>query len=84
MEVCTIVLTFKKGIHPPHGKHFTEHQNIEQLLPKGDLVFPMSQHIGAPCEPLVKKGDRVLVGQKDREGPRDSYPHPSTAVYQEL
>ncbi len=58
------LLTFKKGIHPPHGKHFTENKQIEELLPKGDLVFPMSQHIGAPCEPIVKKGDRVLVGEK--------------------
>lgn len=58
------LLTFKKGVHPPHGKHFTESKPIEELLPKGNLVFPMSQHIGAPCEALVKKGDRVLVGQK--------------------
>lgn len=58
------LLTFKKGIFPPHGKHFTENKPIEELLPKGNLVFPMSQHIGAPCEPIVKKGDRVLVGQK--------------------
>ncbi|KPU43834.1 electron transport complex subunit RnfC [Oxobacter pfennigii] len=56
--------TFKRGIHPPHGKHFTENKQIEYLLPKGDLVFPLSQHIGAPCEPLVQKGDRVLLGQK--------------------
>lgn len=58
------LLTFKRGIHPPDGKHFTENKPIETLLPKGDLVFPMSQHIGAPCEPIVKKGDKVLVGQK--------------------
>jgi electron transport complex protein RnfC len=58
------LLTFKRGIHPPHGKHFTENKQIENLLPKGNLVFPMSQHIGAPCDPIVKKGDRVLVGQK--------------------
>ena len=31
------------------------------------LVYPMSQHIGAPCEPVVAKGDRVLVGQKIAE-----------------
>lgn len=61
-------LTFKRGIHPPHGKHFTEDKPIENYLdPKGDLIYPMSQHIGAPCEPLVKKGDRVLVGQKIAE-----------------
>ncbi|GAA0779374.1 electron transport complex subunit RsxC [Clostridium subterminale] len=58
------LLTFKRGIHPPHGKHFSEKKEIETYLPKGDLVFPMSQHIGAPCEPIVKKGDKVLVGQK--------------------
>jgi electron transport complex protein RnfC len=57
-------LTFKRGIHPPHGKRLSQNKKIEELLPKGDLVFPMSQHIGAPCEPIVKKGDRVLVGQK--------------------
>lgn len=57
-------LTFKRGVHPPHGKHYTEKKKIEFLLPKGELVFPMSQHIGAPCEPIVAKGDRVLVGQK--------------------
>jgi Na+-translocating ferredoxin:NAD+ oxidoreductase subunit C len=57
-------LTFRRGIHPPHGKHYTENKKIEFLTPKGLLVFPMSQHIGAPCEPIVKKGDRVLLGQK--------------------
>lgn len=58
------ILTFKKGVHPPHGKHFTEHKSIEYLLPKQILVYPMIQHIGAPCEPIVKKGDKVLLGQK--------------------
>lgn len=58
------ILTFKRGIHPPHGKYLTENKPIEDLLPKELLVYPMSQHIGAPCIPLVKKGDRVLVGQK--------------------
>lgn len=33
-------------------------------MPKGDMVFPMSQHIGAPATPVVQKGDKVLVGQK--------------------
>lgn len=34
------------------------------------LVIPMSQHIGAPCLPLVKKGDIVTLGQKigDNQG----------------
>ncbi|MFT5872688.1 MAG: electron transport complex protein RnfC [Clostridium sp.] len=58
------LLTFKKGIHPNGKKEFSMHKPIQDLLPKGNLVFPMVQHIGAPCDPLVKKGDRVLVGQK--------------------
>ncbi|MBV7274694.1 electron transport complex subunit RsxC [Clostridiaceae bacterium UIB06] len=58
------ILTFKRGIHPPHGKYLTENKVIEELFPKGLLIYPMAQHIGAPCTPLVKKGERVLVGQK--------------------
>ena len=56
--------TFRGGIHPPESKAFTEDKEIEILTPKGDLVYPMSQHLGVPCSPTVKKGDRVLVGQK--------------------
>lgn len=58
------LLTFKKGIHPSDKKNFSMNNPIQDLLPKGNLVFPMQQHIGAPCDPLVKKGDKVLVGQK--------------------
>ncbi|WP_273324855.1 electron transport complex subunit RsxC [Vallitalea guaymasensis] len=57
-------LTFKRGIHPSHSKDSTEKKPIKIYMPKGDLVFPMLQHIGAPCKPLVKKGDKVLMGQK--------------------
>ncbi|PKM50243.1 MAG: electron transport complex subunit RsxC [Firmicutes bacterium HGW-Firmicutes-7] len=57
-------LTFKRGIHPNESKHLTEHKSINTLLPTGDVVFPMVQHIGAPCKPIVAKGDYVFVGQK--------------------
>lgn len=57
-------LTFKGGIHPNQEKNHTENKQIEELLPKTDLVFSMLQHIGAPCNPIVKKGQRVLVGEK--------------------
>ncbi|MBQ9566043.1 MAG: electron transport complex subunit RsxC [Synergistaceae bacterium] len=56
--------TFLGGVHPPEGKALTADKAIETLLPKGDMVYPLSQHIGAPCAPVVAKGDRVLVGQK--------------------
>jgi electron transport complex protein RnfC len=42
----------------------TARKEIEVFRPAGNLVYPMSQHIGAPCAPIVKKGDRVLAGQK--------------------
>lgn len=56
--------TFLGGIHPYDGKELSMDKSITVLLPKGDLVFPMSQHIGAPAKPVVAKGDKVLVGQK--------------------
>ena len=56
--------TFVGGIHPYEGKELSENQPIEVLMPKGELVFPLSQHIGAPAKALVKKGDQVLAGQK--------------------
>ena len=56
--------TFKGGIHPFEGKEMSENKPVQVLMPKGEMVFPMAQHIGAPAKPLVKKGDRVLVGQK--------------------
>lgn len=55
--------TFKGGVHPFEGKELSKDKPVTTLLPKGDLVFPMSQHIGAPANPVVAKGDRVLVGQ---------------------
>lgn len=57
-------LTFKRGIHPNYQKDATASKPIEQMLPDKELVFPMSQHIGAPCTPTVKKGDYVYVGDQ--------------------
>ncbi len=56
-------LTFKGGIHPYEGKELTMDKDAIEYLPKGDMVYPLSQHIGAPAKPVVKKGDRVLAGQ---------------------
>ena len=55
--------TFKGGIHPYEGKELTEAKDVIDYLPQGDMVYPLSQHIGAPAKPIVKKGDRVLAGQ---------------------
>ncbi len=60
-------LTFTGGVHPYDGKDLSKDKPIISVLPKGELVYPVSQHIGAPATPIVKKGDRVLVGQKIAE-----------------
>lgn len=57
------LLTFKGGVHPNDGKSLAKDKEIVELLPKGDLVYPLSQHIGAPASPIVKKGNHVLKGQ---------------------
>ena len=60
-------LTFTGGIHTYDGKELSKDKPIVDILPKGDLVYPLSQHIGAPAVPIVKKGDYVLAGQKIAE-----------------
>ena len=61
------LLTFKGGVHPDDGKSLAKDKAIVEVKPKGELVFPVSQHIGAPAAPVVAVGDRVLKGQKIAE-----------------
>ncbi len=56
-------LTFKGGVHPEEGKILAKNQPIVDVDPKGDLVYLLSQHIGAPAKPVVSVGDHVLKGQ---------------------
>ncbi|MBI5788417.1 MAG: electron transport complex subunit RsxC [Candidatus Schekmanbacteria bacterium] len=53
---------FKGGIHPPEQK-LTALSAIEVAPIPKKVTLHLSQHIGAPAEPLVKKGDEVKVGQ---------------------
>ncbi|MDD7379305.1 MAG: electron transport complex subunit RsxC [Lachnospiraceae bacterium] len=59
--------TFKGGVHPYDGKDLAKDQPIQKIMPKGEMVYPVSQHIGAPASPIVAVGDRVLRGQKIAE-----------------
>lgn len=61
------LLTFKGGVHPGDGKSLAKDKAIVEVKPKGNLVYPVSQHIGAPANPIVSVGDRVLKGQKIAE-----------------
>lgn len=61
------LVTFKGGVHPNDGKSLAKDKAIQVLKPKGTLVYPLSQHIGAPAQAIVSVGDRVLKGQKIAE-----------------
>ena len=59
--------TFKGGVHPPYRK--APEIPVTVITPPAQLIIPLAQHIGAPCQPLVKKGDTVTMGQKIGENP---------------
>ncbi|MDR2183538.1 MAG: electron transport complex subunit RsxC [Clostridiales bacterium] len=61
--------TFKNRLHIEKHKGDTEDMRIQPISPmEGDLLtYPLQQHVGAPANPLVKKGDRVLLGEKIAE-----------------
>ena len=65
-----MAFSFFGGIHPKENKRYAEHMAVREFPAPDVLVIPMQQHIGAPCKPLVKKGERVLMGQKigDNQG----------------
>jgi electron transport complex protein RnfC len=54
---------FKGGIHPPERKEATASSPIARAPLPERLYVPMSQHLGAPCAPLVAPGERVSRGQ---------------------
>lgn len=55
--------SFRGGVHPKGNKALSSKKPIQTYLPKGDLVFPLGQHLGKPATPVVKKNDVVLAGQ---------------------
>jgi len=58
------LLSFIGGIHPPHAKKASEKKAILKAIEPKIVRIPLRQHIGAPCDPAVKKGDYVKVGQE--------------------
>ena len=53
---------FRGGVPAPHRKHTAEVASVTMDTP-ARVIIPMVQHIGAPCSPVVQKGDSVKVGQ---------------------
>ncbi len=56
--------TFPKGVHPPEKKALTHDSKIQPGPAAKRVSVLLSQHIGAVCRPLVKKGDQVEAGRK--------------------
>lgn len=59
--------TFNGGVHPFDGKAMSKDKPMKAIIPVGEMVYPLSQHIGAPATPIVTVGERVLKGQKIAE-----------------
>ena len=55
--------TFRRGVHPFDGKDYAAECPIKTIPAEEIMVFPLSQHIGAPAKAVVAVGDRVLKGQ---------------------
>ena len=51
------------SIHVPHHKNTSASETVTMPVPD-EVSISMSQNIGAPCSPLVAKGDYVKVGQR--------------------
>jgi electron transport complex protein RnfC len=56
------LLSFKHGVHPPENKDVTSGIASRRFPFPDEIILPLSQHIGAPAEALVKPGDRVERG----------------------
>ena len=63
----TVRNTFRGGVHPEEHKELSREARLRLFDPKGEMVFPLQQHIGKPAKAVVQKGDAVLVGQKIAE-----------------
>ena len=65
-----MAFSFFGGVHPKENKWYACDKETEAFPEPDIVVIPMAQHIGAPCKPLVAKGDLVTKGQKigDNQG----------------
>ena len=56
--------TFKiGGVHPHDNKIYSAHQSITECPLPQKAIIPLVQHIGAPAQAIVEKGQKVKVGE---------------------
>ncbi len=60
--------SFPHGIHPPGNKFYSAEAQVEVVPVPDKVVLPLLQHIGAPCEPVVKPRQKVVCGEMVGEG----------------
>ena len=60
-------MTFRGGVHPAEHKELSREQALREFPAKGEMVYPVQQHIGKSAKPIVKKNDPVRVGQRIAE-----------------
>ena len=65
--VTMFAKTFRGGVHPAEHKESTVDKKIKLVPAPPEIILPLSQHIGAPNEPLVRPGDTVKLGQRIAE-----------------
>lgn len=58
---------FRGGVHPDYMK--APDEPVIVVTPPPQVIIPMAQHIGAPCQPIVAVGDYVKMGQKVGDNP---------------
>lgn len=76
-----MIYTFRGGIALHPNKDSTDKKPVEVLPAPPVVVIPMHQHVGAPCEPTVKVGDYVCMGQRigQSDRPLSAYVHASVS-----
>lgn len=62
----TLLTFLDGGVHPPEGKELTAHLPVEVMPAPDEVEILLSQHFGAPCQPVVKK--KAMVTQGDLIG----------------
>ena len=60
--------TFARGVHPPEQKQYASESSIQVIDSPNQVVIPLVQHIGAPCEPVVKPRQEVAFGEMVAKG----------------
>ncbi len=57
------IFQVRGGVHPKAHKEQTKDKPFVTVLPKDEVIIPLSQHTGRPAKPVVKRNDQVFAGQ---------------------